>query len=292
MRHLGERNEVPVIVHTHGMLDPWALSRSSWKKWITGRLWEYENLRRAACLRVTSEEELKSVRNFGLKNPVALIPNGIDVSDFENLPVREEAEGLLPNLKDKRVLLFLSRVHPKKGLDLLLKAWRTLGRERRDWLLVIAGPDQLGYAQELKRLAEETDLKDSVAFTGAVFGKEKLAAYALADLFVLPSHSENFGIAIAEALASGLPVVATRGTPWRGLNEHGCGWWIESSVETLADTLREALSHSQPELAAMGAKGRSWMIKDFAWERLAADMVEVCDWTLGRTAPPSCVTFD
>src|SRR5205085_10693564 len=226
------------------------------------QLWEHENLRRARSLRVTSEEELKSVRSFGLKNPVALIPNGIDVSDFENLPARAEGESLLPITKDKRVLLFLSRVHPKKGLDLLLKAWRALGEERRDWLLVIAGPDQLGHAAELKRLAEEANLKDSVAFAGALFGQAKLAAYALADLFVLPSYSENFGVAIAEALAAGLPVIATKRTPWRGLKGHGCGWWVESSVETLADTLREALSLSQPELAAMGAKGRSWMRRD------------------------------
>lgn len=291
-KNLGKTKSVPVIIHTHGMLEPWALARSRWKKWIAGRLWEYENLRRAHCLRVTSAEELKSVRNFGLKNPVALIPNGIDVSDFENLPARKEAEGLLPALKDKRVLLFLSRLHPKKGLPLLLQAWRKLGNERRDWLLAIAGPDQPGYLDELKRMADEMDLKDSVRFTGTLFGPEKLAAYALADLFVLPSYSENFGVAVAEALSAGVPVIATKGTPWRGLKEHRCGWWIDNDGETLAETLREALSSAERDLAAMGARGRQWMRYDFAWERLAAEMVAVCDWTLGRSAPPACVVFD
>jgi glycosyltransferase involved in cell wall biosynthesis len=291
-RNLGKTRSVPVIIHTHGMLEPWALARSRWKKWIAGRLWEHENLRRAHCLRVTSEDELKSVRNFGLKNPVALIPNGIDVSDFENLPARKEAEGFLPELKDKRVLLFLSRVHPKKGLPQLLQAWRKIGNERRDWLLAIAGPDQLGHLDDLKRLVGEMDLKDSVRFTGALFGPEKLAAYALADLFVLPSYSENFGVAIAEALSAGVPVIATKGTPWRGLKKHRCGWWIENDVETFAETLREALSSPERDLVAMGARGKQWMTNDFTWERLATDMIAVCDWTLGRSAPPSCIAFD
>jgi glycosyltransferase involved in cell wall biosynthesis len=291
-KNIGNRKHVPVIIHPHGMLEPWALRRSSWKKKITGRLWEYENLRHAACLRVTSEEELKSVRAFGLKNPVALIPNGIDVEDYESLPTKTEAERLLPGLKDKRVLLFLSRVHPKKGLPLLLKVWRELESERRDWLLVIAGPDQLDHTRELKQLVDELNLKDSVVFTGALFGEEKRAAYALADLFVLPSHSENFGVAVAEALAAGLPVIASTGTPWSELPEHACGWWIEKSVETLAETFREALSIPKRELAEMGARGREWMRRDFAWERLAAEMIAVCEWTLAGGAPPSCVALD
>lgn len=291
-KNIGNRRRVPVIIHPHGMLEPWALQRSSWKKKITGRLWEYENLRHAACLRVTSAEELKSVRAFGLKNPVALIPNGIDTEDYGSLPTKTEAESLLPALKDRRVLLFLSRLHPVKGLPILLKAWHALESERRDWLLAIAGPDQLDHARELKQLVDELDLKDAVVFTGALFDEEKRAAYALAELFVLPSHSENFGVVVAEALAAGLPVIAGTGTPWNGLLEHGCGWWIENRVETLTETLRETLSTPKRELAEMGAKGREWMRKDFAWERLAAEMIEVCEWTLGGGKHPSCVAMD
>ena len=292
-KSIGSRGRVPVIIHPHGMLEPWALRRSRWKKQLVGRLWEYENLRRAACLRVTSADELRSVRGLALKNPVALIPNGIDVEDYARLPSKAEAEALLPLLNDKRVLLFLSRVHPKKGLPLLLRAWHALGHERRDWLLAIAGPDQLGHTNELKQLAGELDLNDSVIFTGALFGTEKLAAYTLSDLFILPSHSENFGVAVAEALAAGLPVVASTGTPWEGLQEHGCGWWTEVSVSALTETLRETLSRSKRELVEMGAKGREWMRRDFAWERLAAEMIEVCEWTLsGGGVPPSCVALN
>jgi glycosyltransferase involved in cell wall biosynthesis len=241
---------------------------------------------------VTSTTELQSVRGFGLKNPVALVPNGIDVEDYTDLPPAAEAEALLPALKGRRVLLFLSRVHPKKGLPMLLRAWHALTVERRDWTLAIAGPDQRGHAGQLKQLVDELDLSDSVVFLGALFGQQKLAAYALSDLFVLPSFSENFGVAVAEALAAGLPVVTTRGTPWKGLQEKGCGWWAEATFEQLTETLRAALALSTKALAEMGAKGRQWMRRDFSWEQLSAQMIEVCEWTLSGGPPPGCVISD
>lgn len=292
-KNLGRSRSTPVIIHPHGMLEPWALQRSSWKKQMTGRLWEFENLRSAACLRVTSTDELQSVRSFGLKNPVALIPHGIDTEDFANLPSRLEAEALLPTLKGKRVLLFLSRVHPKKGLKMLLQSWHALAGEREGWLLAIAGPDQGGHTDELKQLAGELNLNESIVFMGALFGEQKLAAYALSELSVLPSFSENFGIAVAEALAAGVPVMTTRGTPWKNLQEQNCGWCVEASAEQLTETLREALSLSQRELALMGAKGRQWMRRDFSWEQVAGQMIEVCEWTLsGGGKIPGCVVLD
>ena len=290
-RSAGRNKSIPVIIHPHGMLEPWALRRSNWKKQVTGRLWEFENLKGAACLRVTSDDELQSVRGFGLKNPVALIPNGIDVEDYAALPSPAEAEALLPELKGRRVLLFLSRVHPKKGLTVLLRAWASLGAARRDFVLALAGPDQRGHTDELKLLVDELGLKETVVFPGALFGEKKLAAYALSELFVLPSFSENFGVAVAEALAAGLPVVTTTATPWKNLGERGCGWCVDATVEQLAETIRAALSLSKRELAAMGAKGREWMRQDFSWQRLAAQMVEVCEWTLCGGQPPECVTL-
>lgn len=291
-RKIGKSRGVPVIIHPHGMLEPRALQSSRWKKQMTGRLWEYENLRAAACLRVTSADELQWARSFGLKNPVALIPHGIDVDAQSSLPSIAEAGALLPQLKGRRVLLSLSRVHPKKGLKVLLRAWSSLAREHSDWLLVIAGPDQRGHLNELKQLAEELNVSESVVFSGPLFGAKKLAAYALADLFVLPSFSENFGVAVAEALAAGLPVVTTSGTPWKNLQERGCGWCTDANVERLAETLKEALPLPKRELVEMGAKGRQWMQRDFSWERLAAQMIDVCRWTLGGGATPDCVVLD
>jgi glycosyltransferase involved in cell wall biosynthesis len=291
-RNISRSRSVPVIIHPHGMLEPRALRNSSWKKQMTGRLWEFENLRSAACLRVTSNDELEWVRSFGLKNPVALIPHGIDVESQASLPSYSEAQELLPQWKGRRILLSLSRVHPKKGLPVLLEAWSKLGREREGWLLVIAGPDQRGHLSELKQLVADLGLSGSVLFPGALFGEKKLAAYALADLFVLPSYSENFGVAVAEALAAGLPVVTTSGTPWKDLQARGCGWCAEANVEQLAQTLCAALSVPKKELIEMGAQGREWMKRDFSWERLAAQMIDVCEWTLGGGAAPSCVVLD
>jgi glycosyltransferase involved in cell wall biosynthesis len=291
-RNIGRRLKVPVIIHPYGMLEDWALRRSSWKKRIVGRLWEYENLREAACLRVTAQDELQSVRRFGLKNPVALISEGIDADDYALLPDKQEARIRLSLLDKERVLLFLSRVHPKKGLMNLLKVWRRLGAARKGWLLAIAGPDEGGHTSELMRAARELELEDSTRFLGPLFGQGKLDAFAAADLFVLPSYSENFGIVVAEALAARLPVVTTNGTPWQGLKEHGCGWWTHLTEHALEDALREAMALSGLELRKMGERGREWVRRDFDWNNIAAQMIEVCKWCLGGGAPPVCVHLD
>jgi glycosyltransferase involved in cell wall biosynthesis len=291
-RETSRKLDVPVIVHPHGMLEPWALRRSGWKKRMVGFLWERENLKRAACLRVTAQSELESVRRFGLKNPVALIPNGVDVDDFTSLPDPATADELFPALKGRRMLLFLSRLHPKKGLPMLLGAWSKLGAERKDWVLAIAGVDVGGHAGQLRQMIDELGLSSSVSFLGPLFGQDKLAAYARAEVFVLPSHSENFGVAIAEALAAGVPVITTKGTPWQGLEEYGCGWWVEPDEQSLEASLREALSLPPVELARMGARGRGWVARDFAWERIAEQMMEVCVWCLGGGSPPDCVVVN
>ncbi|MBD0370050.1 MAG: glycosyltransferase [Pyrinomonadaceae bacterium] len=289
-RNIGRRLKVPVIIHPYGMLEDWALRRSSWKKRIVGRLWEYENLREAACIRVTAQSEMQSVRRFGLKNPVALIPEGIDADDYDLLPDKQEARNRLSLPEGQRVLLFLSRVHPKKGLMNLLKVWKRVGAARKGWLLAIAGPDEGGHTSELMHAARELD--DSVRFLGPLFGQGKFDAFAAADLFVLPSYSENFGIVVAEALSARLPVIATRGTPWQGLKEHSCGWWTQLTEQSLEDALREAMALTDVELKAMGEKGREWMRRDFGWNKIAAQIIEVCKWSLGGGAPPDCVRLN
>ena len=291
-RLVGESLKIPVIIHTHGMLEPSAFAKSRWKKRLVARLWENENLNRAACVRVTGPNELKSVRDFGVRNPIALIPNGIDVEDFAQLPDASEALAQLPVLKDKRVLLFVGRLNPIKGLPMLLKVWDNLGSLRREWTLALCGPDHKGHARELAAMVKELGLEDSVNFLGPLFGASKLAAYALADLFILPSQSENFGVAVAESLAASLPVITTTGTPWRGLSENGCGWWIEHDERAFQSALRDALSLTKAELNEMGARGRDWMARDFSWTRIAAQMKEVCEWTLGGGQAPDCVTLN
>ena len=291
-RIVGESLRVPVIIHTHGMLEPLAFEKSRWKKRIVARLWENENLSKAACVRVTGQNEFSSVRDFGVKNPIAFIPNGIDVEDFGKLPPPSSAVEQLPILKDRRVLLFVGRLNPIKGLPMLLKVWDNLGSLRRDWVLALAGPDHKGHARELEQMVAELGLNQSVKFLGPLFGERKLAAYALADILILPSLTENFGVAVAEALAASLPVITTTGTPWRGLPENDCGWWIERDERSIETALREAMSLTKAELSEMGARGRDWMARDFSWQRIAAQMKEVCEWTLGGGPTPGCVTLN
>lgn len=292
VNRLRDKLRLPVLIHPHGMLEPWALQRSAWKKRVVGALWEYENLRCAACLRVTAQSELESVRRFGSKVPVAVIPNGIDVSDYESLPTREEAGALLPRLAGRRVLLFLSRVHPKKGLMRLLRIWKRLHTEHPEWLLAVCGPDEVGHTRELEAAVEELALGDTVVFCGSLFGKEKLAALSLADLFILPAFSENFGVAIAEALAAGLPVITTKGAPWQGLENNGCGWWADNEEHGIEDALRGALPMSAQRLHEMGERGRAWMRGEYNWDLIGRQMLSVTEWMLGGGATPGCVSLN
>lgn len=218
-------------------------------------------------------------RRYGLTNPIAVVPNGIDLP---NLGPRPDRGGKM------RRVLFLSRVHPKKGIEHLLRAWAHVHRRETDWQLLIAGPDEVGHRTEMQRLIDHLGLVN-VLWLDAVHGQEKSDLYRAADLFVLPTHAENFGLVVAEALAHELPVVTTRNAPWDGLERHRCGWWIDLSEEALVTALDEAMSLSDAERHAMGARGRAWMERDFTWPAIAKQMHEVYTWVLGGGPPPSFV---
>lgn len=276
-----KRWQRPTIVSPRGMLDPWALEQGRWKKRLARIMFEDRNLGSAGCLHATSEAEAAHIRRFGISRPIAIVPNGIDIPE-RLAPVPQGSF---------RRLLFLSRIHPKKGLPFLLRAWSRLERRHPDWELVVAGPDERGHRAEMERLAIELSLS-RVRFTGPAYGIEKEQLFASASLFVLPTHTENFGLAVAEALARELPVVTTKGAPWRGLETHGCGWWTELDVDPLARALDEAMRLPENERQAMGARGRIWMQQDFAWPRVACDMATIYDWLRGGGIPPANVVTD
>ena len=196
-----------------------------------------------------------------------------------------------PDRSARRRVLFLSRIHPKKGVPILLRAWQRVERRHPDWELVVAGPDEAGHLAEVRALATGLRL-DRVAFPGPAYGNAKHALYRSADLFVLPTHSENFGMVIAEALAHGVPVITTTGAPWAGLEERGCGWWIELSERNLAETLHGAMALPEALRVEMGRRGRLWMEQSYGWERIAAEMKSVYAWLLGGGPPPACVLTD
>ncbi|HZP66808.1 MAG TPA: glycosyltransferase, partial [Rudaea sp.] len=205
----------------------------------------------------------------------AVIPNGIDIP-------ATVATGAGTS---HRTLLYLGRIHPIKAVDRLLRAWRSLQDTHAAWRLRIVGSGEPEHVREIRDLAAELNLV-RVEFAGALYGEDKHLAYVDSELFVLPSHSENFGMAVAEALAHGRAAVVGRGAPWAALESQHCGRWIANDPEPLAQALSELMSLAPDALATMGAHGRSWMARDFSWEAIAAHMSAVYHWSVhGGTVP-------
>jgi glycosyltransferase involved in cell wall biosynthesis len=272
----------PFIVAPRGMLSPAAMAYSGARKKLFWHLLQKAPVRAAACLHVTSLQEYHEVRSFGLTNPVAIIPNGIDLP--EAVPSHAEE-------RKTRIALALGRIHPKKGLDRLIRAWAKVEPANPNWRLRIVGPSEGRHEQELRALSTALNLT-RVTIEGPVYGPAKYEFYRNADLFILPTLSENFAMTVAEALASGVPVISTKGAPWSGLKRECCGWWIEHGVEPMAAALHTAIELSAAERRAMGMRGRAWMARDYSWERVAADMLDVYRWISIRADRPRAVRLD
>lgn len=275
------RQGVPLVVSPRGTLSEWAMQSGSSIKRVFWPWVQKPALASTTCFHATAESEYKNIRRMGFRQPVAIIPNGIDIPDLVPKTLNESRN-------ESRTLLFLGRVHPIKGLDMLLPVWRAVQGRFLEWRLRIVGPDNRGYLAEMQRLASELHL-ERVEFSGALRGEQKWQAYQEADLFVLPTYSENFGMAVAEALAAGTPAIVTRGAPWAGLEQQGAGWWIDIGVDSLVACLEDALSHSPESLAEIGQNGRRWMEAEFSWARVGQRMVETYRWILDGGNKPNWV---
>jgi len=271
----------PYVVAPHGMLDPWAVRNSAAKKKIAAFLFQNTHLRRAACLRALCASEAESMRAYGLTNPIAIIPNGIDLPD-ETQPARPAS---FP--ADKKILLYLGRLHPKKGLVPLLGAWAKV--ERQDWLLAIAGWDQAGHQAELQQQATILGLADSVRFLGPQFGADKNACFNACDAFILPSFSEGLPMVVLEAWAHAKPVLMTAACNLPEGFAHHAALRIDPTAESLAAGLREFIALQEGELLIMGEQGRALVGKRFVWPQVAGDMAAVYRWVLQGGPQPSCV---
>lgn len=251
------------VVSARGTLSSWALNRSRWKKRLFWAALQKQSMVRADLLHATAQSEYQEIRDCGLKAPVVILPNGVDTP-----------KEIFKTKTDKvRRLLFLSRLHPKKGLEELIRAWAKVEVDFDDWVLSIAGPDQHPYADKMKCLVAELGL-NRVEFLGEVVGEEKERVLTNANLYILPTHSENFGVAIAEALAHGVPVIAGTGAPWGGVVEKGCGWWISPDIESIVSQLEHSMRLSSEDLEAMGALGRRWMKGEYSWDAIASGMLK------------------
>lgn len=275
--------EMPLVYTPRGMLEPWALRQRWLKKKAFLLSYLKPILNCADLLHATSVEESETLRGLGLRQPIAVIPNGIDLAAERLRPA------VRPPLASPRRLLYLGRLHPKKGLENLLRAWARI--DRGGWRLSIAGIDEGAHQSRLVSLAKEYGIDDNVEFPGPQIDAEKWRFLANGDAFVHPSFSENFGIAVAEAMAAELPVVATVGTPWSCLAKNRLGWWVEPTPDALAQTLMEVMQTDPAILADMGRRSREYVARTFAWPAIGGQMAACYDWLLGRASAPDCIRF-
>ncbi|MBL8292190.1 MAG: glycosyltransferase [Bryobacterales bacterium] len=270
---LARRHGKPYLISAHGMLDPWAVRQKRWKKAIYAALIERRNLLRAACLRAVTPAEVNDYRLFGIDGrDVTVIPLGVRVPD--RVDAREFLQRY-PALTGKRLVLFLGRLHRKKGLDLLCRAWLGVRRRVPEAHLVLAGPVAEDSRQLLESLIRETAIGDTVTLPGMLSGGLKWSALAAATVFVLPSYSENFAVAISEAMAVGCPVVVTRQCNRPEVAEAGAGWVIEPDVAQLEDKLVGALSLNESERVRVGGHGVRLVGKRYSWQAIGAQTADV-----------------
>ena len=302
------RTKRPLIYTAHGMLAPWALRNSAWKKRLVRALWEDAAHRSATCFQVNSEAEHRTLRRHGLRNPICIIPNGIDLpEESQESGVRGQESALASVAEGKKVLLYLGRLHPKKNLVTLLKAWvavqkaRVRSQKSDEWLLAIAGWDQGGHEEKLQRLATQlgiawcnitehrTSNRTSLVFLGPQFGTDKDACYRACDAFVLPSLSEGLPMTVLEAWAYAKPVLMT---PECNLPE---GFAAEAAqrmgttANEIATGLRQLVEMTEGERKEMGIRGRTLVAAKFSWARIGQRMHAVYEWVLGGGTPPETV---
>jgi glycosyltransferase involved in cell wall biosynthesis len=272
----------PYVVSAHGMLERWALANKRAKKTIYAALFERANLQKAACLHALTEAEARDYRNFGLSNPIAVIPNGVTI------PAHFSADNFLnrfPEFRDRRLVLFLGRIHFKKGLDILAQAWGRVAAKWPDACLVLAGPDSEDTQITLEKQLATLGIGNRVKFTGMLSHEAKWSALAAAECFVLPSYSEGLSVSVLEAMGAGLPVIITNQCNLPEVKEHGCGWVIEPKVDELVSSLNAMLSSSSRDVAEMASNGRQLVARNYSWAGIGERMSSVYNWLNGGPVP-------
>lgn len=259
-----------VVYTPHGMLEPWIMSRNYWTKKVPATLlFQKKGVAVADLVHATADSEMKNLLALGWNGHIEVIPNCVDLEDIDAKLKSIEAD------VEVKTILFLSRIHVKKGINFLIEAASHLKTELKGWKIKIAGEGDMSYIDELVSLSRKLGVDDIIDFVGGVYGQDKWKLFSEASLFVLPTHSENFGIVVAEALACSVPVVTTVGTPWEELRDEHCGWWTEIGTKPIEEAIREFLSMSESERKTMGDKGRQLVEKKYSTVTVAHQFVEL-----------------
>lgn len=266
VQRIAQKHGYKVVLTPHGMLEPWIIKRHYWTRKVPALLlYQKAAVRKADCIQSTAESERDNLLKLGYNKNIKVVRLGIDADGIE----------MKRSWKKTRQILFLSRVHVKKGINFLIEAAAVLRSELQGYKILVAGEGDADYVAEMKRMIADNGLQDIVQLVGGVYGDEKWRLFQTSDFFVLPTHSENFGLAIAESLASGTPVITTVGTPWHDLNDTNSGAWIEIGTQPLVETLRKFLALSDGELEAMGRNGRRLIEEKYSAHVMAKEMMEV-----------------
>ena len=271
---------IPYIVTPRGMLEPWSLSQKKWKKKLAWWLYQRNDVQKSACVFTTAKMEAEHVSNLGITTCKAVIPNGIETDAY---PCKTSVEGV------KKQVLFLSRVHVKKGIELLFEAWKRLHSDYVDWQLLVIGNGEAEYIHSLENRVESLGLKDCIKILPPVFGEAKIKVYQESALFCLPSFSENFGMVIAEAMSCGTPVITTTNCPWEILNETDTGWCVDLSVENLEHALREAMGMDANALYDMGQRASKLIYDNFDYRSVTRKTLRLYEWLLNSGEKPEFV---
>ena len=271
---------IPYVVTPRGMLEPWSLSQKKWKKILAWWLYQRKDVQKSACIFTTAKMEAEHVSELAITTCKAVIPNGIETNAY---PCKTSIDVV------KKQVLFLSRIHVKKGIEILFDAWKRIHSDFSDWQLLVVGNGEAEYVHSLEMNVESLGLKDSIRILPPVFGNDKTRIYQESALFCLPSFSENFGLVIAEAMSCGTPVITTTNCPWDILNETNTGWCIDLSVDNLERAFREALSMSPAELYDMGQRASKLIFDNFDYRSVTRKTLRLYEWLFGGGNKPEFV---
>lgn len=283
--HYARKHGVPYIVRPHGTLDPVMYARHRYRKRIMEMLFEDRNIRLADALHYTTEEELVLAKPYVHGSTGFVVPNGVNSSDYSELPARGTFRSRYKLLEGKKMLLFFSRINFKKGLDVLVEAFKHIHRQHPDTVLVLTGPDDENYGQKVREWLKAAGLSEFAIFTGMLTGQDKLAVLRDADLFLLPSYSENFGIAVVEAMACGIPVVISdKVNIWREVVQEGAGLATPVDPVKVAEAACQLLD--DPALCArMGEQGRKMVSHYYEWSQVGAQLEQEYRQLIGEADP-------
>ena len=260
--------KIPMVYSPHGMLEPWIIKRNYWTKKLPALLlYQRRAIAAADMVHATAESEKGNLLKLGYIGNVEVVPNCVDV---ENIEIKKSWER-------KKNILFLSRIHVKKGIHFLIEAVAMLKEQLNGYRIIIAGEGEKRYIEELKTLAKSKGVDEMISFVGGAFGDDKWQRFKDADIFVLPTYSENFGIVVTEALACGTPVITTKGTPWQELEACKCGWWTKIGTAPTAEALKQFLSKTEKDLEQMGRNGRKLVEEKYSVEAIAESMKALYD---------------